>query len=304
MHVFLIRHGETEHNVAGLLAGVSDSRLTNHGVQQTQRLGRYLASHRSLRFTRIYASDLQRAYMTAEEIQKHQTAQWSATGIPEVVRLPVLREQDFGSYELVPWASRRAQHALDSRTPNPQDPAFRPQETSESMTLRADAFIADFILPLATSLWETEHDSAKECVAVVSHGLFLSALWKSLLSKFNAGGVVLGPNIEVLNYGRPLEYLPSWHNTAFLELTVRRKAGDVGTGSTTAENGSTQPQNEYWTPFYDCCMIVHAINNRDHLLDLKRARGGIGSAAYDAKQKSLDGFFKRPKDDSASGSVG
>ncbi|KIV84034.1 hypothetical protein PV11_06009 [Exophiala sideris] len=303
MHIFLIRHGETEHNVAGLLAGVSDSRLTNHGVQQTQRLGKYLVTHRNLRFTRIYASDLQRAYMTAEEIRVHQSAQWSATGAPEVVRLPVLREKDFGSFELVPWASQRAQNALDPRVPNPQDPSFVPQESSESMKLRADTFVADFILPLATSLWATEQEFANECVAVVSHGLFLAALWKSLLAQFNTGTVVLGPNIEVLSYGRPLEYLPSWNNTAFLELTIRRAASDAAT-DTAAEVQPAQTQHAYSMPFYDCSMTVHAINGRDHLLDLKRARGGIGSAAYDAKQKSLDGFFKRPKDDSASGAAG
>ncbi|KAK4942145.1 hypothetical protein LTR10_018037 [Elasticomyces elasticus] len=270
---------------------------------QTQRLGKYLATHRNLHFTRIYASDLQRAYMTAEEIRRHQSAQWSATGAPEVVRLPVLREKDFGSFELVPWASQRAQNALDPRVPNPQDPSFRPQETSEAMKLRADTFVADFILPLATSLWATEPEFTNECVAVVSHGLFLAALWKSLLAQFNTGTVVLGPNIEVLSYGRPLEYLPSWNNTAFLELTIRRAAADAAT-DTAAQVQPAQTQHSDSMPFYDCSMTVHAINGRDHLLDLKRARGGIGSAAYDAKQKSLDGFFKRPKDDSAPGSAG
>ncbi|KAI1626366.1 hypothetical protein EDD37DRAFT_607932 [Exophiala viscosa] len=241
--------------------------------------------------------------MTADEIRRHQAAQWSDRGAPEVVRLPVLREQDFGSYELVPWASKRAQNALDPRVPNPQDPDFRPQETSDAMRLRAETFIADFILPLATSLWATEQDFTNECVAVVSHGLFLSALWNALLAKFNTGSVALGANVEVLSYGKPLEYLPSWNNTAFLELTIRRAPGDTQTDDADQAQ-STQAQHSYSMPFYDCSMTVHAVNGRDHLFDLKRARGGIGSAAYDTKQKSLDGFFKRPRDDSASGAAG
>ncbi|KAJ9617876.1 uncharacterized protein PV06_07198 [Exophiala oligosperma] len=288
MHIFLIRHGETEHNVAGLLAGVSDSRLTNHGRNQTERLGQYLAAHRNLRFTRIFASDLQRAYMTAEQIQRHQAIQWSEERVPDVIRLPVLREQDFGSYELVPWASRRAQEAI-----NPEDPSFRPQETAEAMAGRADVFINDHVIPLsASSPLAVEQDSLPECVAVVSHGLFLSALWKTLLTKFHTGTVVLGPNIEVLSYGRPLEFLPSWSNTGFLEITIHRNDGD----SSTSQESLPPTATDNTSPFAGCRVTVHNVNGKDHLLDLRRARGGIGSSPYDAKQKSLDGFFKRPKD--------
>ena len=113
---------------------------------------------------------------------------------------------------------------------------------------------------------------------------------------------MLGPNVEVSSYGRPLDfkYLPSWINTAFLELTIRRSATNAE-ANTGAQVQPSQIPHSYSMPFYDCSMTVHAINGRDHLLDLKRARGGIGSAAYDTKQKSLDGFFKRPKDHSASG---
>lgn len=288
MHIFLIRHGETEHNVAGLFAGVTDSRLTVHGVQQTKSLGKYLTTHRNLRFTRVYASDLQRAYMTAEEIQRHQASHWTEERAPDVVRLELLREQDFGSYELVPWASRRAQQA-----PDPQDPSFRPQETAESMALRADMFVTDHIVPLSASLATNEQDIQPECVAVVSHGLFLSALWRTLVTKFHAGTVTLGPNVEVLGYGRPLEYLPSWSNTAFLEMTFHPSS--VYPNARTAGEEPAAPTQSTLLPFAGVSLVVHAINGRDHLVDLKRARGGIGSSPYDAKQKSLDGFFKRPK---------
>ncbi|KAL6247797.1 hypothetical protein RBB50_005145 [Rhinocladiella similis] len=289
MHIFLIRHGETEHNVAGLLAGVSDSRLTNHGRNQTERLGQYLATHRNLRFTRIFASDLQRAYMTAEQIQRHQALQWSEARIPDVIRLPLLREQDFGSLELVPWASRRAQEAI-----NPEDPSFQPQETAEAMARRADMFINDHVIPLSASSLAVGQDSLPECVAVVSHGLFLSALWKTLLTKFHSGTVVLGPNIEVLSYGRPLEYLPSWSNTGFLEMTIHQNDTEPLPEPTSQEPLATRIDNT--SPFARCRVTVHTVNGKDHLSDLRRARGGIGSSPYDAKQKSLDGFFKRPKD--------
>ena len=280
MHLFLIRHGETEHNVAGLLAGVSDSRLTNHGVQQTQRLGRHLTTHRNLRFTHIYASDLQRASMTADEVQKSQMLQYPSDQVPTVVQVPLLREQDFGSLELVPWGSRRAQ------SPDVTDPSFRPQETSEAMGARAEAFLADFVIPLLAAA-EDVHGPGQDCVAVVSHGLFLSALWRTLLPKFAAGRVNLGPNIEVLSYGRPLEYLPSWTNTGFLEASIIKSPDETPDADITKQSRPLLALSGYH-------MTILSVNSKDHLLDLKRARGGLGSAAYDARQQSLDGFFKRP----------
>jgi hypothetical protein len=153
------------------------------------------------------------------------------------------------------------------------------------MNVRAKAFLIDFILPLFATA-----DDARDCqrVAIVSHGLFLSVLWKTLLHKFDAGSVTLGPNVEVLSYGRPLEYLPSWTNTGFLEATISGKEDKP------AAPGSQPVQSQSGSALSGYSMTVLDINSKDHLLDLKRARGGLGSAAYDAKQQSLDGFFKRP----------
>ena len=289
MRLFLIRHGETEHNVAGLLAGVSDSRLTNHGVLQTQRLGQYLTSHRNLKFTQIYASDLQRAHMTAGELQKNQALRYTYEQVPAVVKLELLREKDFGSLELVPWGSRRAQSALDPNVPDPVDPSFRPQETVEAMAARANMFLADFILPLLATE-DDDQSSVQECVAVVSHGLFLSSLWQTLVPKFSTGKVTIGPDVEVLGYGRPLEYLPSWTNTGYLESIIRKQ-----TANNAAQESQLVTPNPTSSPLQDYSMTVLGVNNKDHLLDLKRARGGLGSAVHDVRQQSLDGFFKRPK---------
>src|ERR1700761_205792 len=67
MKLYLIRHGETVDNVAGLYAGSRDSTLTNHGVEQTERLGEYLARN-GVKFTHVFASPLSRAYKTAEAV--------------------------------------------------------------------------------------------------------------------------------------------------------------------------------------------------------------------------------------------
>lgn len=294
MHLFLVRHGETEHNVAGLLAGVSDSRLTNHGVLQTQRLGSHLVNHRNLRFTHIYASDLQRAFMTAEEIRKAQVSKSTeCTSNPDVVKLLLLREQDFGSLELVPWASRRAQNAFTPELSSLEDPEFRPQETAEAMTHRAECFLSDHILPLLAVAQAENSAIVQDCVAVVSHGLFLSVLWRSLLSKFDADGVRINPKVEISTNGRPLAYLPNWSNTGFLELRIGSPSDIIPSRISAIESSSQEADGT--RPLASRLLTILAINSKDHLLNLKRTRGGVGSAPFDARQKSLEGFFKRPK---------
>ena len=294
MHLFLVRHGETEHNVAGLLAGVSDSRLTNHGVLQTQRLGSHLVNHRNLHFSHIYASDLQRAFMTAEEIRKAQASILTeCTANPDVVKLQLLREQDFGSLELVPWASRRAQVAFTPESSSMEDLDFRPQETAEAMAHRAECFLSDHILPLLAATPAEISAGVQDCVAVVSHGLFLSVLWRSLLSKFDVDRVRINSKTEITTNGRPLAYLPNWSNTGFLELRIGSPSDIVPNPISALESSS--PEADGSRPLASQLLTILAINSKDHLLNLKRTRGGVGSAPFDARQKSLEGFFKRPK---------
>jgi probable phosphoglycerate mutase len=82
--IFLIRHGETLGNAARIVQ-LPDSPLSPRGVAQAQRLARRLAP---AGITRIVASDLPRAAMTAEHLQR-------ATGVPVQIE-PLLQERNFG----------------------------------------------------------------------------------------------------------------------------------------------------------------------------------------------------------------
>ncbi|HEY7365879.1 MAG TPA: histidine phosphatase family protein [Methylomirabilota bacterium] len=84
MAIFLIRHGETLGNAARIVQ-LPDSPLSSRGVAQAQRLARRLAP---AGITRIVASDLPRAAMTAEHLQR-------ATGVPVQIE-PLLQERNFG----------------------------------------------------------------------------------------------------------------------------------------------------------------------------------------------------------------
>jgi len=89
MHLYLIRHGETESNRNELLHGATDVPLNETGDAQAELVGERVA--RSIPIDRLYASPLQRALRTALAIARR-------TGI-EPILTPGLAEMNFGAAE-------------------------------------------------------------------------------------------------------------------------------------------------------------------------------------------------------------
>lgn len=85
--VYLARHGESDWNVERRWQGHADRPLTERGREQAELLAERLAD---VKLDAVYASDLRRAWETAEAV--------AATRGLEVVRLPELREVDVGSW--------------------------------------------------------------------------------------------------------------------------------------------------------------------------------------------------------------
>jgi phosphoserine phosphatase len=85
--VYLARHGESDWNVERRWQGHTDRPLTDRGREQAERLAERLAD---IELDAIYASDLRRAWETAEAVARPR-------GV-EVVRVPELREVHVGSW--------------------------------------------------------------------------------------------------------------------------------------------------------------------------------------------------------------
>lgn len=287
--LFLVRHGETVDNVKGLYAGVRDSVLTVHGVQQAARLGDYFVKE-GVVFSHIFSSDLSRAKKTAEAIC---SAQMNLSNDVSNLPLALLQEQDFGYYEGKPFYAKTygsTQSGKDShRESHKDDAGFKDVESKESMATRANEFLDIHLMPLL----ETTGDRSVT-IAVVSHGMLLSTLWKCLLKRQGPGTVQI--HQEILADQRPvsLEHIGGWSNTAYLELHLPIAAEqhsqaevngtpDIGTSS---ENVGAARHRQ---------LQIVGINKKLHLSGLKRTRGGVGSAAYDEGQKSIDTFFKKQK---------
>ncbi|KAK2610104.1 hypothetical protein N8I77_003560 [Diaporthe amygdali] len=307
MRLFLIRHGESVDNVAGLYAGSRDSALTNHGVLQARRLGAHLAARSSVVgfVQHIFVSNLQRALRTAEAVAETQSG-LDPSGEPvKVVQLPELREKDFGSEEGRRFGSRGAE-------PSAKAAGWIEPESKESMKARVERFIDTHLIP---TILKGFHSDVNHSVAIVAHGIILNVLLRCLLARF-------GPE-ELTKLTRPsdtpgkMEWLASWSNTGYLEADLRLRISASSAGAEpkpaiTTVNGrpmlgavvprqaskenavaavDTRPAE---APTLEILMTVTTVNSTEHLQGLKKTRGGIGSAAFDQKQKTMDSFFTRP----------
>ncbi|PVH75912.1 phosphoglycerate mutase-like protein, partial [Cadophora sp. DSE1049] len=304
MRLLLIRHGETVHNVASVYAGVTDSALTNHGVLQANRLATHLATT-DVKISHIFSSDLQRAFKTAEAIR---VAQCPAP--TETTKLEILREQDFGFYEGKSFIERPKEGNKSGKAVHQEahrdDPDFKDVESKESMKARSDTFIDTHLTPLLHTVSE-EHT-----VAIVAHGIILSHLWRAFLKRFYPSKVSVGQGIQPAGNGFGLEHLGGWSNTGYLDLEVKPEVKGVPAETTepatepkSCETPSDLPQKPSTPPpaiaatpsptsqLLGMSLLVRAVNSKEHLVGLKKTRGGIGSLEHDSNQKTVDSFFKK-----------
>lgn len=214
-------------------AGSRDSALTNHGYQQATRLGLHFKAL-GLTFTHLFSSHLQRAAKTAGLIRAAQLPQKRDTtgtenvseDVPGVTQLPILMEQDFGDLEGRKWTDIQAE--LQKK------PGFVAVETKDAMGRRADTFLDEHLLPL---LGDTT-GSDDLTIAIVSHGIFLSTLWKRLLRRLPVKSIALSPDLA--STARPsLEHLGGWSNTGYLELHMMRDEVEKSSSSADASPSAT-----------------------------------------------------------------
>ena len=92
---YMIRHGQTEHNVANIAAGgETDSALTEQGRQQPKELAPYL-ENLEIKPSRIFHSSMQRARDTATYLNKYLEL--------DMEEVHDLREQEIGDWAGRPW---------------------------------------------------------------------------------------------------------------------------------------------------------------------------------------------------------
>ena len=278
-------------------AGTKDSALTVHGSLQADRLGQHLASI-PLRVSHIYSSDLQRACKTAEAIRFAQKNQ-DRVSSPQVTQLCLLREQDFGFYEGKPFYTRvgesnktgKESHRLEHLG----DPAFKDVESKESMALRMNSFLEGHLIPLLMD----KDRSEEPIVAIVSHGIILSVLWRCLLKLFIPWTVQFAPEVAIGSGSMSLEYLGGWSNTGYLELDILDEDVDTATVQRFDSERKGSVQNDKPSASHlllsGRIMVIKTVNGKGHLKGLRRTGGGLGSSQFDEGQQKIETFFKKRK---------
>jgi len=211
-------------------AGSRDSELTNHGVLQAQQLGQYLANSRP-KLTHIFSSILRRAVKTAtalkdaqtgckNEVQDGPTAEEDCD-VVSVMQVKELMEQDFGFYEGKPFYARPTGSSKTGKEAHQElhkdEPGFQDVESKESLAVRCDIYLDNHLIPLL------DYDGTPDelCVAIVSHGILLSHLWRRLLLRLPRKSLTIAPEVVATKGQVVLEHLGGYSNTGFLELSIR-----------------------------------------------------------------------------------
>ncbi|KAI2790979.1 hypothetical protein POX_c03832 [Penicillium oxalicum] len=299
MRIYLIRHGETVHNVAQVWAGSTDSALTNHGMLQIESLARCFADS-GIHFDTVFSSDLSRARITAEGICRLQPCPTAQAPLTPILTAD-LRERDFGSLEgvrisRVPVPAGTSQSIGDRQ----RILAHNQKETKESMRDRSLNFLQTHLLPLVL-----EEERSERNVAIVAHGLILRALWNCLTEFFDSSSISLLPGIAAWTGGPAALLSPVWSNTGFMEILIavippllslsQPQASGLGDGGTSEPRcGQEAPPSSSGQSslLQGWSMQILGVDNTEHLVGIRRTRGGIGSASYDSRQKRIDQFFK------------
>lgn len=145
MKLIVVRHGETEENVAGIVQGHLPGKLTETGKRQAAKLAGVLKHYK---FDYIYSSDLQRCRDTAEFIQATQPT-------TPVNFTPALREIGCGIYQGKP------SHQVDWDALDGNFYTRKPEGGESSLELSRR--VIDFI----NSLYK-KHPSAN--ILLITHG--------------------------------------------------------------------------------------------------------------------------------------
>lgn len=212
--LLIVRHGQTDWNASGRFQGQTDIPLNPAGVQQSRALSRALARQLALeKPAAIYASDLLRAWQTAEIIHQALPEDRRCPLIPE----PRLREMRFGVWEGLTYAQIQAsQPQLLERWERDLEHVAPPG--GETLLALADRVQAAF-----QSIAQSHPDSV---VLLVAHGgplqmLIASALglppgrfWQIHLSNASISELGLYPDGAILNLLNCTDHLegPPWES--------------------------------------------------------------------------------------------
>jgi broad specificity phosphatase PhoE len=174
---YVVRHGETEWNVQGLMQGHQDSPLTANGKQQIHDLA---AELKDIHFDHVFSSDLLRAKQTAEILAIQRQLAVNMTRL--------LRERSFGKYEGRP----RQEFEEENRELIARYESLSGKEKIEFKYADDMESSGEVASRLLTFLRETAVAYSGKHILVVAHGGVLRVLLQHLGYKVKSGPGTIG----------------------------------------------------------------------------------------------------------------
>ena len=199
----LIRHGETEWNLASRIQGHSDSPLTDAGVSQAQALAQRMAAES---FDVLVASDLPRAFRTAQFI-----AQSTGHAIVADARF---RERNFGEGEGLTYGE------IDHQFP---DAFSRVRETDPDYVIPGGESRRQFYVRVKDAFESLALAHEGRRVAVVAHGGVLASLYRVIHGiAISAPHPIPIPNaaINVVRFESGAWIVERWGDTGHLAAPI------------------------------------------------------------------------------------
>lgn len=157
--LIVLRHGETAWNKDTRIQGHTDIDLNDTGRWQASQLGNALADDP---LAAVYASDLRRAFETAQAVAQAQGLQ----AVPHTG----LRERCFGQLEGLTWAEIETQHPEDAVAWRTRVPSWAPSGGESLVVLR------ERVLGVLNTLAQRHMG---EQIALVAHGGVLDVIYRA-----------------------------------------------------------------------------------------------------------------------------
>ncbi|CAI2180641.1 19595_t:CDS:2 [Funneliformis geosporum] len=257
--ITIVRHGESIGNIQRRWQGHTDSPLTNFGAQQAEQAGEALKHEK---FTFAISSDLTRTMTTAKLILSRNI--YFVTNPMELRTDFRLREQHFGNFEDKPY-NIPVKYAITPPDPRIIKFAGEGAESLQDVFNRAMSFISDLLTHYQQRRQQITCQQEYPHILIVSHSIFINEFLNALLT-----------HKTLLHQQQPWQFVPL-HNTSIYTIRVH-------------------PCDDYQQE----PLRIEVIRNNylEHLNGLIRQQGGIGSAAYDIKQKKISSFFQKKQQNS------
>lgn len=211
LRLLIVRHGQTDWNVAGRFQGQSDIPLNAVGLDQAAAAARRFARTASAgarllpagsgsepAIAAIYASDLRRAWQTAEIIHASISNHLAIPLIPE----PRLREMSFGKWEGLTYAEIRDRFPADLSRWH-ADMQHAPPPEGEPFPAFAGRIEAAYAAILAAHPGQTAlivaHGGPLQTLIALALGLPAASFWQFHLSNASLSEIKVYPEGAILN---------------------------------------------------------------------------------------------------------